>query len=159
MAGMDFAHLPLTLQAEVKPEYVDTLDHMNVMWYTHLFDQATWNFYDSFGFGREYHAGPNGSFALELYVRHLAELRLGEQLSVYSRAVGRRGKLLHIMHIMRRERDDVLSAASEMLGIHVALATRRSTSFPEDMADTWDALIAEHQRLTWPVAPSGKISL
>ena len=159
MSGMDFAQLPLTLQSEVKPEYVDALDHMNVMWYTHLFDQATWNFYDSFGFGREYHRGPFGSFALEIYHRHLAELRLGDSLRIYSRAVGRRDKLVHIMHFMLRERDGELSATGEMLGIHVALSSRRSAPMPEETAAAWDAIIADHRQLDWPAEPSGKISI
>lgn len=159
MASMAFAKLPLTLESDVKPEYVDSLDHMNVMWYTHLFDLATWNFYDSFGFGRGYHRGPYGSFALEIYARHLAELRLGDGLRIYSRALARRDKLIHIMHFMPRDRDGELAATTEMLGIHIDLSTRRSTPMPDATAAAWDALIAEHNRLTWPIEASGKISL
>ena len=47
--------LPLTHQQEILPEYEDMMGHMNVMYYTYLFDRATYGLFGMFGFGVEYH--------------------------------------------------------------------------------------------------------
>jgi acyl-CoA thioester hydrolase len=46
---MNIDSLPVTHQATVPESYLDAMGHMNVMWYTHLFDQATWRFFASLG--------------------------------------------------------------------------------------------------------------
>ena len=152
---MDIAQLPLAYSATVQAQHLDFLDHMNVMWYTHFFDRATWGFYNQIGFGREYHRGERGSFALEQYTRHLAELRLGDGVKIYTRAIARSAKLWHFMHFMVRERDGALAATTELLGIHIDMRTRRSSPLPEEQAALWDRLIAEHSRLGWEPPVSG----
>lgn len=156
---MDFRQLPLSFSGQVQAKHLDFLDHMNVMWYTHFFDMATWGFFESFGFGRDYHQGPYGSFALEHYTRYLAELRVGDQVKLYTRAIARNAKLLHFVHFMVRERDGELPATQEMLGIHIDMRTRRSAPLPEQIASAYNALIAEHNQLDWDPPLSGAMKL
>ena len=156
---MDPNRLPLTASATVQAEHLDFLNHMNVMWYTHFFDKATWGFFEIFSFGRDYHQGEYGSFALEHYTRYLAELRQGDKVKLYTRAVARNDKLLHFVHLMVRERDGELSATQEMLGIHIDMRTRRSAPLPEHIAEAYDQLIAEHDQLDWDAPLSGAIEL
>src|SRR3990170_3558770 len=81
--SVDLRQLPLTFQASVEPQHLDLMDHMNIMWYTHFFDRAIWGFYETFGFGHEYHTTSGfGSFGLEMYTRHLAELRAGDRIRI-----------------------------------------------------------------------------
>ena len=155
---MDYSQLPLGLQGEVKEEHLDFLGHMNVMWYTHHFDRATWGFYEGFGFGREYHQGEKGSFALEMYTSYLAEVRLGEGFKIYTRAIARSKKLFHFMHFMVRERDGELSATCEMLGIHIDMSTRLSNEIPDELATAWDGLIEAHNKLGWDAPISGAMA-
>lgn len=152
---MDFSGLPLGYEGKVEAQHLDFLGHMNVMWYTHIFDLATWGFYEGFGFGREYHQGERGSFALEMYTRYLAEVRLGEGFRIYTRAIGRSKKLFHFIHFMVREQDGELAATSEMLGIHIDMRTRRSNEIPAELGAAWDRLIAEHNALGWDAPLSG----
>jgi acyl-CoA thioester hydrolase len=152
---MDFSKLPLSYEGKVEPKHLDFLGHMNVMWYTQLFDRATWGFYEGFGFGQDYHQGDKGSFALEMYTRYLAEVRLGEGFKVYTRAIARSKKLFHFIHFMVRERDGELSATSEMLGIHIDMRTRLSNEIPAELAAMWDRIIAEHNQLDWDAPISG----
>ena len=87
------------------------MDHMNVMWYTHFFDRAIWGFYDLFGFGEDYHkTSGHGSFGLEMYTRHLSELRLDDELKIFTRAIARTEKLFHYIHFMERVGDGELAA-------------------------------------------------
>lgn len=155
---MDFSGLPLSYEGQVKAEHIDFLGHMNVMWYTHHFDLATWGFYEGFGFGKDYHQGEKGSFALEQYTRYLAEVRLGESFRIYTRAIARSKKLFHFIHFMMRNRDGELAATYEMLGIHIDMRTRRSNEIPVELAAAWDKLIAEHNQLDWDAPLSGAMA-
>ncbi|MBI3158437.1 MAG: thioesterase family protein [Chloroflexi bacterium] len=146
---MNLSDLPVTAQAVIPTEYLDFLDHMNVMWYTHLFDLATWGFYDLFGFGEDYHRRSGcGSFALESHVRHLAEVRAGDGVKVYSRALARSEKVLHAMHFMAKT-DGALAATLEYVGVHIDMGTRRSSPLPPEVAAGYDRLLAGHAALGW----------
>jgi acyl-CoA thioester hydrolase len=139
---MDFSKLPLTHHGTVEEKHLDFLGHMNVMWYTHFFDLATWNWYDAFGFGHDYHnTSGNGSFALEAHTRYQAELHAGDEFKIYSRAIQRNAKLFLMVHYMVRA-DGQLSAILELLGIHIDMKTRRSAPMPPEIAKLWDAQIA-----------------
>ena len=157
---MDFRQLPLTLQATVEAKHLDHLDHMNVMWYTHFFDLATWAWYETFDFGKAYHHESGfGSFALETHTRYLAELRAGDGVRIYTRMLARNAKLFHYMHFMQRAGDGELSATCELLGIHVDMSSRRSAPMPASVAAHFDRLIAEHSQLGWEAPVSGAINL
>lgn len=150
--------LPQTFTAKVSTEHLDFLGHMNVMWYTHFFDMATWGFYNRIGFGHDYHLGENGSFALEFYTRHLAELRVDDEFRIFTRALGHSKKLFHFMHFMQRTRDKELAATCELLGIHINMNTRRSSPMPDPILEIWDGVINEHCALDWEAPVSGSMA-
>lgn len=157
---MDFRQLPLTLRATVESKHLDLMDHMNVMWYTHFFDRAVWGFYELFGFGNEYHSTSGfGSFGLEMVTRYLSELRLGDEINIYTRVIARNSKLLHHIHFMQRVRDRELSATCELLGVHIDLATRRSAPLPANVSAALDKLIVAHSKLDWDAPLSGAIKI
>lgn len=157
---MQFTLLPISHQAAIRPEYIDIMEHMNVMWYIHLFDQATRRFFDSFGFGEGYRFESGfGSFALEQHVRYLAEVREGETITIRTRALGRSAKVIHFMHFMLRDRDNALSATGELVGMHADLKARRGTPFPPAIAARYDAILAEHQGLDWEAPVCGAMGV
>ena len=154
--SMNLTQLPLTYQKTIPTEYLDFVGHMNVMWYTHLFDLATFKFYETFGFGEHYHTQTAlGSFALEQHTRYLAEVRAGEAVSIRTRALGRAAKILHFMHFMVEDADGALAATTELVGVHIDMSTRRSSPFPEHIAAGFDEILAAHQKLDWDVPVCG----
>ncbi len=155
---MNFSDLPLTLSTRVQSKHLDELGHMNVMWYAHFFDEATWYFYESIGFGQDYHQSGFGSFALEAHSVFLSELREGDHFSIYTRVLGRRDKVFHLMHFMQRDVDQKLSATLEALGIHIDMSTRKSVAMPEAIAAQWDVIIKEHSALDWDAPLSGSLN-
>ncbi len=156
---MNLNELPLGYEFTVPPDFSDFLDHMNVMYYTHLFDRATWAFYEQFGFGREYHTQSGyASFALEGHTRYLSEVRIGETVRLRSRAIARSDKLIHAMHFMQKE-DGSLAATSEFLGIHIDLSTRRSAPLPPVITTALDDLLAKHSAMPWPAPTSGALGI
>jgi acyl-CoA thioester hydrolase len=127
--------LPATLEASVEPRFIDEMGHMNVAWYVHLFDRATWAFFARMGIDDEYRRRANvGMFAVEQHVRYLAELREGEPLAVHTRLQDVGGKWIRLAHAMVDSKRRRLSAVAEVVGVHIDLATRRSTPFPDDLA-------------------------
>lgn len=147
---MDFSALPVTHQATIPAEYLDEMGHMNVTWYTYLFDQATWYFFASLGMSLAYFEEENaGAFALENHTRYLAEVRLGQRVEIRTRAIGRSSKRFHFMHFMVVEGSDLLAATTEFVGMHIDCRTRRSSPLPGPIAAAFDGLLAEHGRLEW----------
>jgi len=154
---MNLSDLPITARAEIPTSYLDEMGHMNVMWYTHLFSRAVWGLFNLIGFSGEYmKAVGAGSFALELHVRYLVEVRAGQRVTLRTRALGRTPKRIHYLHFMSiDDRDDVLSATGEIVSAHVDLNLRRQSPFPESIAAVYDRLLAEHSALTWDAPVCG----
>lgn len=154
---MDLSKLPLTHQATISPEHLDVMGHMNVRWYTALFDEATFTFFNLFGLDADYLQNTHaGSFALEQHTHYLAEVRLGETVKIYSRALDRSIKRLHYMHFMLKA-DGKLAATTELVSSHADLLARRTTPLPESLASAYDQLLAQHQELDWAAPLCGVI--
>ncbi len=153
---MDLSSLPITYQNTIPEEYIDVMGHMNVMWYTHMFDEAVYEFWDFFGIGLEYHKNSNmGSFALEQHVRYLAEVRLGDSITIRSRALGYSDKTFHFIHFMIRDKDNILAATGEFVGVHIDMSARQSMPFPEESLQQLETLVSEHQKLDWEAPVCG----
>jgi acyl-CoA thioester hydrolase len=153
---MNVLDLPITAQAEIPTSYLDEMGHMNVMWYTHLFSRAVWGLFNLIGFTHDYmkqaHAG---SFALELHVRYLSEVKAGRHVTLRTRALGRTAKRIHYMHFLMIDEQDVLSATGEIVSAHVDMSIRRQSPFPESIAAAFDKLLDEHRKLTWDAPVCG----
>jgi acyl-CoA thioester hydrolase len=159
--AMNVDQLPITAQGEVAEGWLDEMGHMNVMWYTHMFSRGVWGFFQTFGFSREYMERElAGSFALEMHVRYLSECRLGQKLSVRSRAVARSAKRIHHVHFLVKDgsaegEGSVVAAIGEMVSAHVDLKVRRQSPFPPELAEAYDRMAAAHQALAWPAPICG----
>jgi acyl-CoA thioester hydrolase len=153
---MKLTDLPITYHQTIPQDYEDIMGHMNVMWYTHLFDQATFAFFEMFGFGASYlRRTGNGSFAVEAHVQYLSEVRIGANITIWTRALGRGDKTIHFMHFMSLEESDKLAATTEIIGVHIDLHQRRGTPFPTEIIQELDEMIAKHDKLDWSAPVCG----
>jgi acyl-CoA thioester hydrolase len=154
---MNLLDLPITAQAEIPTSYLDEMGHMNVMWYTHLFSRGVWGLFQRIGFTPEYmQAHQAGSFALELHVRYLAEVRAGQHVTLRTRALGRTPKRIHYLHFLTiDERDGALSATGEIVSAHVDMTIRRQSPFGEPIAAAFDELLTAHRALPWEAPVCG----
>jgi acyl-CoA thioester hydrolase len=156
----DYTSLFVSYKTEILPEYIDVMGHMNVMYYTQIFDRSTRSFFGSFGLTVDYVRATNmGSFALEQHIRYLAEVREGDHVTVYTRALGRSRKTIHFMHFMVRDADGVLAATSEMLGAHANLTERRAAAFLPEFAAGIDQYLAQHTKLDWAAPVCGVMGI
>src|SRR3990172_12919312 len=140
----DLEGLPITLRRHIPDNYRDEFGHMNVMWYTHLFSLAFESFADEFGFNEAYfRANMTGSFALETHVRYLAEVRIGNHVTIRSRVLGRSAKRIHFMHFMTIDESGALAATQEHVGAHIDMRIRRMAPLPPEITERFDRLVAQ----------------
>lgn len=151
--------LPVCHQAVIPEPYRDEMGHMNVMWYTHLFDRATFAMMRRVGLDEDYfHSRQAGMFALAQHTRYLAEVLAGQAVTLRVRLLGRSEKRLHFLEFLSIDTGEVLSATNEAYATHVDLRVRRSAPFPADIAHRIDAVVAAHQALPWPPPVCGVLS-
>jgi acyl-CoA thioester hydrolase len=153
---MNLESLPLTLRQPIPDDYRDVMGHMNVMWYTRLFSTAFGNFAAGFGFDEEYMRRHGmGSFALETHTRYLAEVHVGQHVTIRTRALGRSAKRIHFMHFMTIDETGALACIQEHIGAHIDLRIRRMAPFPPVIADRFDQILAEQSTLGWEAPVCG----
>lgn len=132
----------LTYRGVVYPWHCDQMGHMNVMWYTGKFDEATWTLFAELGLTRSYF-GQNGRgmAAVEQTTRYLRELVAGDTISVTSRFVEVREKVLRFEHVMVRASDGVIAATSSITGVHLDTALRKACAFPGEVRRRAEAML------------------
>src|ERR1700688_1486000 len=111
-------------EGEVLPEWIDYNGHMNLAYYTVLFDYATDLLFDELGLGLDYRrTTQQGTFVAETHNLYERELLVGARIRV---------------------------ATQELMCLHVDLAARRVTRFPEDLRRRVAAAAAAHAALPRP---------
>ncbi len=156
ITGGQLADLPETHRQIIPEQYLDQMGHMNVMWYTHLFSNATLRMFDLVGMGVEYmKQNQAGSFALEAHVRFYSEILVGQEAIVYTRILGRSAKRFHLMHFMASQGN--LCATKEFVGAHMDMTVRRMSPMADQVGEQLDQFIQVHNRLTWPAPLCGTI--
>lgn len=120
-------------EGEVLPAWIDSNDHMNLAYYTVLFDQATDSIYDAIGIGRGYKEATSfGTFAAETHNLYELELLVHERVRVDTHLVAVDAKRLHLAHEMVRCSDGKRAACQELLYLHVDLRLRKVVPWPTD---------------------------
>ena len=100
-----------------------------------------------------------GSFALEQHIRYLAEVRVGQPITVYSRALGRSDKTFHFIHFMVRDEDGVLAATNEQVSAYANLSERRIVPYPPELAAGIDRYLEAHTQLKWEAPVCGVMGI
>src|SRR5262249_7681856 len=117
-------------EGEVLPEWIDLNGHMNLAYYTVLFDYATDLLFEAIGIGRGYKdATGHGTFVVETHNRYDRELLVGERVRVASRIIGADAKRIHLAHEMFRVADGMRAATQELMFLSIDLGRRRVVRF------------------------------
>jgi len=143
---------PLSLyRATVAAEHIDYNGHMNVAFYVLLFDEATDAYKDHVGLDRDYRKRTNCStFAAELHVSYLSELKLGDKIRVETLLLDHDSKRHHFIHTMYNEADNRACALMEVMSLHVDLETRKVTPFPDNVQTQIELVYQQHEQLPRP---------
>ena len=148
--------LPHVLSEKIPEDYIDLMGHMNIYYYVKLFNQAALNFFVSFGLNEAYlEKTHSAAFALEQHLRYLKEVREGDLVHIYLRALARSDKAIHYMLFMVHDKDKSLAATSEMVSVYIDKNTRTTTYFPEVILEQIDPILSEHISLGWDAPVCG----
>lgn len=126
--------LKLTYRGVIYPWHCDHMGHMNVMWYTGKFDEATWQFFNMVGLTPAYMgAQQRGMVAARQNTSYRRELMAGDLIAVWSGVLEARQTVLRFYHEMRNEVSGEIAATTVLTGVHIDTGTRKPALFPDDL--------------------------
>ncbi len=124
----------VTYRGTVYPWHCDQLGHMNVMWYTGKFDEATWQLFFRIGFTpAHFRQSGTGMAAVEQTITYKRELRAGDVVTVRSKVLEIKEKTVKFHHEMTNDETGELSAVCVIVGVHMDTTLRRARAIPADL--------------------------
>lgn len=134
----------ITYRGVVYPWQCDHMGHMNVMWYTGKFDEATWNLFSAIGITSTYiRERKHGMAGLEQHIAYEKELVAGDIVIVRSRVLEVREKVIRIQHEMIKDDSQEVTATSDLTAAHVDLVARKARPFPPEIMARARATLAQ----------------
>jgi acyl-CoA thioester hydrolase len=98
-------------------------------------------------------------FSAEHHMTYLSELRTGDRISVRVFLVGRSERAAHVVVYLLDDTHRRVSYVMEEIFLHIAMDTRRTAPWPDDVAAALEARVAEHAARPWKPALSGSMAL
>nr|MCW2728017.1 3-hydroxybutyryl-CoA dehydratase [Aeromicrobium sp.] len=149
--------LPAQIDRVVPPEYIDLNGHMNIGHYLLLGAEGLWLRCTDLEMGDTYIPERGlSNFTAEHHIRYFAEVLEGERVSTHVRLLDRSDKVLHAIALIVNRSRQQLACTVEVTLVHMDMASRRSTSFPDDIAPLVDAAIKADD-LGWPAPVCGSM--
>ncbi len=134
----------------VEADWIDYNQHMNMGYYTVLFDRAADEAYAEIGFGPEYRAASGcTTYAAEFHVRYLRELKLGDRVQAAFRILDHDEKRFHSYQELIRE-DGVVVATGEGIALHVDQSGPKVAPMPEVILARLRQVAEQHSKLPRP---------
>ena len=147
---------------KVPAAWVDFNGHMNTKHYGIVLYEAHVDFTEHLDLGERYRYANNCSKALvESHCIFERELCEGDEIQVVSWLLWVDEKRLHTFHEMYCTNKDYRAAAGEYLDVHIDLATRRASPFPNQILERLRSIEKEYAKLPRPkkIGSTIKISL
>lgn len=135
----------ITYRGMVYPWQCDHMGHMNVMWYTGKFDEASWRLLARFGLTRSFMNEEKSLMAaVKQETSYKRELRSGDIITIRSGVIEIREKVIRFFHEMRNDETGEVAAVSELTGVHMDATTRRGLAFPTEFLNRVREHVANH---------------
>jgi acyl-CoA thioester hydrolase len=150
--------LPVHHRITIPEKYIDQYGHVNVMWYGEMRREGARAMMGEIGFDDAYREERRmGHWALRQVLDFLAEVHVGDDVTIHGRIIGRSAIRLHNKYWMVNETKGKIAATSEALMANADLDARRMTPYPEDVAEKLDAAIDRFEMMGWDPRISGAI--
>lgn len=134
----------LTSWQDIEPEWIDHNDHLNMGYYTVVFDRATDEVFRRLGFGPPYiRATQHTTFTAEFHTRYLSEVKLGDRVRSTFWMLDHDEKRFHTFQELYRE-DGTLAATGEGMTLHVSLDGPRVAPLPGDIQTRISDMARDH---------------
>jgi acyl-CoA thioester hydrolase len=136
----------ITYRGTIYPWHCDHMGHMNVMWYTGKFDEASWQMLSQLGLTRtRFRDEGTGMAAVEQHIVYKRELHAGDVISIASTVLEVEEKLIRLRHEMRNDETGQVAAISVIVGVHLDTTVRKACPLPADVRER--ALLIMSERL------------
>ena len=124
-----------TYRGVVRPHQLDHMGHMNVQWYTAVFDEATWHLFSLLGLTNSYFKSEmRGMAAMEQNTKYIAEVMAGDLLVCLSKVNAVENKVLKFEHHMVNAETGTLVATTNLVAAHLDREIRKACPFPDFVA-------------------------
>ena len=134
-------------EMRVEPDWIDYNGHLNMAYYNVLFDRGVDEVYEALGLGPDYLKRTNhSSYTAEVHVTYLDELHAGDAVTVTFQLLDCDAKRVHFFQEMWRA-DGTLSATAEQMSLHVDMAAKKVSPFPDAIMARLEAMRRAHAAL------------
>ena len=122
----------ITYRGTLYPWQCDHVGHMNVMWYAGKFDEATWQVFREVGLTPTFlsEAG-RGMAAVDQHITYAQELHAGDTVTVKSKVVEVKPRLLVFQHEMWNDEKSAVAATTTLKAVHLDTTARKSCALPD----------------------------
>ena len=136
----------LTYRGTVYPWHCDHMGHMNVMWYSGKFDEATWQLIGLLGLTTARFAQDGfGMAAVDQHIQYKREVRAGDLLAIRSTVQRVSETSLTFTHEMTNDATGDVAATTTLVGVALDAVTRRARALPLDVRERAAAMIEDLQ--------------
>ena len=137
----------ITYRGTVYPWQCDHMGHMNVMWYTGKFDEATWPLLASLGLtSSRFKNDGTGMAAVEQHLQYKRELHPGDTVTIRSAILEVGNKSIRVFHEMTNDDTAEVVATCVIVGIHLDTTVRKALPLPADVHERASRLIGDAER-------------
>lgn len=138
----------ITARGVVYPWQCDHMGHMNVMWYTGKFDEATWQLFGHIGLSPSYlRDHKRGMAGLQQDTSYKRELFAGDLVVIRSEILEIQEKVIRLYHEMFNAEIGEIAATTALTAVHRNCETRKSYAFPANVLERGRELIIAQKRV------------
>ena len=131
---------------EVKKEWVDYNNHMNMAYYVLIIDRAWEVALEKFKMGANAAKSEKRStMVVETNTKYLHEVKEGEEVDINLTYFDHDKKRLHIKMEMIAKNTNKLSASMEWISLYIDLSRRKVTEFEDEKIKLMDDFIRENK--------------
>ncbi len=144
----------------VEPAWIDYNGHLNMAYYNVLFDRAVDEVHELLGCGPDYmKRSGHSTFTVEVHVRYLRELHVGDPVRVTVQLLDFDLKRMHYFEQLFHAEEGWLSATSENMVLNVDMTAKKVAPFPDYIAARLAQMKAAHARLPAPDGVGRRIAM
>jgi len=126
----------IAYRGTVYPWQCDHMGHMNVMWYTGKFDEASWQLLSKVGLTpSRLTRSRTAMAAVEQHIEYKRELHAGDLVTIRSAVLDIKEKSIRMTHEMLNDETGEVVATTVIVGLYLHGLVRRAQPLPSDVRE------------------------
>lgn len=143
----------------IQPDWIDYNGHLNMAYYSVLFDRCADDAYEMLGLGANYaKERRHTTYTAEFHICYVRELHLSDMVTCTFQLLDCDDKRFHTYQELRHV-DGWLAATGETLALHIDMAGPKVAPFPQDVAVKMETMRAAHAALPRPARAGRSIAI